>query len=196
MQGDIDRAIAASEQAQQLEPLWLSPRIAAATYRYYAKRYGESTRLIERVLAMDDRSDNARGVLIRNLIAQGEYQRALTELDKRFIQTQGSESFRAQALALSGRRGEALAELDRVLELSTKRYVSPYDIALIQAALRDTEATFLWLERAVQDRSTLINFLAQDPMFDTLHSDPRFSSLVQRIGIYQRVLPESAQLIQ
>ena len=188
MQGDIDRAIAACEQAQQLEPLWLSPRIATANFHYYAKRYGESTKLIERVLVMDDRSDNARGALIRNLIAQGDYQRVLTEVDKRFIQTQGSDSFRAQALALSGRRAEALVELDRVLELSTKRYVSPYDIALIHAALLDTENTFLWLERAVQDRSTLINFLAQDPMFDTLHSDPRFASLVQRIGIYHRVL--------
>jgi len=191
MQGDIDHAIAASEQAQQLEPLWIAPRIAAANYRYYAKRYGESTKLIERVLAMDDRSDNARGALIRNLIAQGEYQRALTEVDKRFIQTQGSESFRAQALALSGRRDEALAELERVVGMSTKRYVSPYDIALIHAALSDTEKTFLWLERAVQDRSTLINFLAQDPMFDTLHSDPRFASLVRRIGIYHRVLPDA-----
>lgn len=194
MQGDIDRAIGASEQAQQLEPLWLAPRIAAANFNYYAKRYGESTKLIERVLAMDDRSDNARGSLIRNLIAQGQYQRALTEIDKRLIQTPGSESFRAQALALSGRRGEALAELNRVLDLSTKRYVSPYDIALIHAALVDTENTFLWLERAVQDRSTLINFLAQDPMLDTLHSDARFAALVERIGIYHRVLPDSARL--
>jgi DNA-binding winged helix-turn-helix (wHTH) protein/TolB-like protein/tetratricopeptide (TPR) repeat protein len=191
MQGDIDRATAASEQAQQLEPLWIAPRIAAANYLYYAKRYGESTKLIERVLAMDERSDNARGSLIRNLIAQGEYQRALTEIDKRAIQTPGSESFKAQALALSGRRGEALTELDRVRELSTKRYVSPYDIALIHAALLDTDNTFLWLERAVQDRSTLINFLAQDPMFDTLHSDPRFAALVQQVGIYHRVLPDA-----
>ena len=192
MQGDIDRAIVASEQAQQLEPLWLAPRVAAANFLYYAKRYGESTKLIERILAMDDRSDNARGSLIRNLIAQGDYQRALTEVDKRSIQTPGSESFRAQALALSGRRSEARAELERVMDLSTKRYVSPYDIALIHAALADTENTFLWLERAVQDRSTLINFLAQDPMLDTLHSDARFASLVRRIGIYHRELPDAA----
>jgi len=191
MQGNIDRAIADAEQAQQLDPLWLSPRVAAANFNYYARRYSESIKLIERVLALDDRSDGARGSLIRNLIAQGQYQRALTEVDKRFIRTPASDSFRAQALALSGRRAEALTELDRVLELSTKRYVSPYDIALIHAALLDTENAFLWLDRAIQDRSTLINFLAQDPMFDSLHSDPRFASLVQRIGIYHRVLPDA-----
>lgn len=97
----------------------------------------------------------------------------------------GSNAHRAQALALSGRRAAALVELDRVLKLSKERYVAAYDIALIYAALGDTENTFLWLDRAVEDRSTLINFLAQDPMLDALHADPRFAPLVQRIGVYR-----------
>ena len=49
--------------------------------------------------------------------------------------------------------------------------------------------TTLWLERSMEDRSVQVNFLAQDPMFDALHADPRFASLVARIGIYRRVLP-------
>jgi tetratricopeptide (TPR) repeat protein len=101
----------------------------------------------------------------------------------------GTNAHRAQALALSGRHEAALVELDRVLELSKQRYVAAYDIALIYAALSNTEKTFLWLERAIDDRSTQASFLAQDPMFDELHTDPRFASLVQRIGIYGRTLP-------
>jgi hypothetical protein len=81
-------------------------------------------------------------------------------------------------------------ELDRVLKLSKERYVAGYDIALIYAALADTENTFAWLERAMEDRSTMISFLAQDPMFDTFHSDPRWAALIGRIGIYRRVLPD------
>ncbi len=105
------------------------------------------------------------------------------------MQVPGSNAFRAQALALSGRRAEALAELDRLLELSKQRYVAAYDIALIHAALTDSENAFLWLERALEDRSTQVVFLAQEPMFDALHADPRFASLVQRIGIYRREVP-------
>jgi len=41
----------------------------------------------------------------------------------------------------------------------------------------------------MEDRSTQIVFLAQEPMFDALHADPRFASLVQRIGIYRHDLP-------
>jgi DNA-binding winged helix-turn-helix (wHTH) protein/TolB-like protein len=190
MQGDIDRALQMNERAQQLEPLWLAPKGAAGNYLYYARRYDESVRLLEKVLALDERADNARAFLIRNLIVKGEYERAIAEYDKRPLQMPGSHAHRAQALALSGQRAAALVELERVLELSKQRYVAGYDIALIYAALADTENTFAWLERAMEDRSTMISFLAQDPMFDAFHGDPRWAALIRRIGIYRRALPQ------
>jgi DNA-binding winged helix-turn-helix (wHTH) protein/TolB-like protein/tetratricopeptide (TPR) repeat protein len=190
MQGQIDRALEVNGRAQQLEPLWLAPKGAAGNFLYFARRYDESIRLLEQVLALDERADNAREFLIRDLIVKGDYDRALAEYDKRPLQMPGSNAHRAQALALSGRRAAALVELDRVLKLSKERYVPAYDIALIYAALADTEHTFAWLERAVEDRSTMMVFLAQDPMFDALHGDPRWAGLVQQIGIYRRTLPD------
>jgi tetratricopeptide (TPR) repeat protein len=188
MQGDTDRALSASERAQRIEPLWLGARGAAANYLYYARRYDESIRSAEKVLALDDRADNARATLIRGLIAQGEFARAIALYDEHPLQTPGSNAFRAQALALAGQRPEAIAELDRVMKKSQQRYVAAYDIALIHAALGDTEQTLLWLERALEDRSTLMVFLAQDPSFDAWHSDARFESLVRRIGVYKGTL--------
>jgi hypothetical protein len=41
------RCAAVSEQAQQLEPLSIALRVAAANFNYYAKRFGESTKVIE-----------------------------------------------------------------------------------------------------------------------------------------------------
>ena len=189
MQGDTERALQAAERAQQIEPLWLSPRAAAGNFLYYARRYDDSMSVLEQVLALDDRADGARAFLIRNLLATKDYDRALAEIEKRPIQMPGTNAHRAQALALSGRRETALVELNRVLELSKSRYVAGYDIALIYAALNDTENAFLWLERALEDRSTQTSFLAQDPMFEMLHADARFASLVQRIGIFGRSLP-------
>ncbi len=78
-----------------------------------------------------------------------------------------------------------------MLELSKERFVAASDIAMIYAALADTENTFLWLERAMEDGSTF-NFLAQDPMFDAFHSDPSWAALIRRIGIYRRVLPDGS----
>lgn len=192
MQGDIDRALEANDRAQQLEPLWLAPKGAAGNFLYFARRHDESIRLLEQVLALDERADNARAFLIRNLIVKGDYDRAIAEHDKRPLHMPGSNAHRAQALALSGQRAAALVELARVLELSKERYVPAYDIALIHAALADTENTLLWLTRAVEDRSTQMTFLAQDPMFDALHSDPRWPALVRRVGVYRRAPPDAA----
>jgi DNA-binding winged helix-turn-helix (wHTH) protein/TolB-like protein len=189
MQGDMDRALAATERARQIEPLWLSPRAATGNFLYYSRRYADSIKILEQVLELDDRADGARAFLIRNLLATREYARALAENDKRPMQMPGSNAHRAQALALSGQRAAALSDLNRVLELAKERYVPAYDIALIYAALGDHENTFHWLEAAVADRSTQMAFLAQDPMLDELHADPRFQPLVQRIGIYGRRLP-------
>jgi DNA-binding winged helix-turn-helix (wHTH) protein/TolB-like protein len=188
MQGDIDHAIETNNRAQELEPLWFAPKGAAGNFLYLARRYDESIRFCEQVLALDERADNARSFLIRNLIVKGDYDRAIAEYDKRPLQMPGSNAHRAQALALSGRRAAALAELDRVLKLSKERYVPAYDIALIYAALGDTENTFLWLDRAVEDLSPLLVFLPQDPMLDAFHADPRFAALVQRVGVYGRAL--------
>jgi len=196
MQGDIEHAIETNDRAQQLEPLWIAPKGAAVNFLYLATRYDESIRLCEQVLALDERADNVRSFLIRSLIVKGDYDRAIAEYDKRPLQMPGSNAHRAQALALSGRRAAALTELDRVLKLSKERYVPAYDIALIYAALGDTENTFLWLDRAVEDRSTLLVLLAQDPMLDAFRTDPRFAALVQRVGVYGRKLPGAAAGIE
>lgn len=188
MQGDTEGALAASARAQQLEPLWLQAKAAACTFLYYARRYDESIALAKEVLALDERVENARGALIRDLIATGDYVQAIAELDRRPLLVPGSNAFRAQALALSGQTEAARAELERVLDASTQRYVPAYDFALIYAALGDHGKAFRSLENAMQDRSTLLVFLAREPMFDALHADPRFDALVQRIGILGREL--------
>lgn len=188
MQGDADGALMAFGRAQELEPLWLSPRVAVGCYHYYLQHYDESIRLLEQVLALDDRAPNARACMIRSLIAKGAYNRAFVELDKGSIQAPGSDGLRAEALALAGRRAEARAELDRILGRSKQHYVAAYDIASIYAALAEIDNTFLWLERAMPERSTQLLFLAQDPMFAALHADPRFASLVQRIGVFRQKL--------
>ena len=73
--------------------------------------------------------------------------------------------------------------LGDIQELSTRRYVSPYAVATIYAGLGDREQAFLWLEKSYQERSPLLTFLRVEPTLDSLRSDPRFESLVRRVGL-------------
>jgi hypothetical protein len=67
--------------------------------------------------------------------------------------------------------------------LSNRRYVSPYSIALIYTGLGEKEQAFAWLEKAYEDRSSLMIYLKVEPMLDSLRSDPRFTDLLHRIGL-------------
>ena len=88
-------------------------------------------------------------------------------------------------MAISGRLEEAKRLLQELTELSTKRYVSPYRLAVVYAGLGEIDSAFEWLDKAIQDRSVwLIHLhLARDPRFNRLRSDPRFAEIIRCIGV-------------
>jgi TolB-like protein/Tfp pilus assembly protein PilF len=188
MRGELDRGLEELKQAQQLEPLLTNPTTRAGSLLYFAHRYDEAIAQITESLALDDRPGIAHALLGRIYLHTGRYDLALAEFAKIRGPTPGSFGDVGQTLALSGRRAEALAELDRVLKLSTQRYVSAVDIASIYAGLGDTDNAIAWLDRALQERAPTLGFLAQNPTFDRLQADPRFAAIVDRVGLSKRLL--------
>jgi len=107
-----------------------------------------------------------------------EFQKARQLDDKPFVL-----AALGQAFAASGRRGDAQMVLDELSQLSKRMYVDSYYVAAIHASLGETDKAFQSLEKAFDDRSTWLSRIKVDPLFDSLHSDPRFTSLVKRIGL-------------
>jgi DNA-binding winged helix-turn-helix (wHTH) protein/TolB-like protein/Tfp pilus assembly protein PilF len=188
MRGELDRGLEELKRAEQLEPLLTIAKTRAASLLYFAHRYDEAIAQITESLALDDRPGIAHALLGRVYLHTGRYDLALAEFAQIHGPTPGSFGDVGQALALSGRRAEALAELDRVLKLSAQRYVPAGDVASIYASLGDTENALAWLDRALQQRASMLGFLAQNPAFDGLHDDPRFAALVDRVGLWKRPL--------
>jgi tetratricopeptide (TPR) repeat protein len=90
------------------------------------------------------------------------------------------------ALAVAGRRADALAMLEGLRHLSATRYVSPYSLALIYAGLGDRDQALAWLDKAYAERSDYMPYLRLEPMLDGLRSDHRFAALVVRVGLPTR----------
>jgi hypothetical protein len=53
----------------------------------------------------------------------------------------------------------------------------------VHIALRDTDRAFEWLEKALGARDWQMELLNVEPAFDDLRSDPRFTALVERVGL-------------
>ena len=87
--------------------------------------------------------------------------------------------------AISDQRGEARKLLDELQEEAKHQYVSPCYIARIYEGLGEKDQAFAWLEKAYEERDSNITNLKVDPGFDSLHSDPRFTDLLRRVGLTQ-----------
>jgi hypothetical protein len=84
---------------------------------------------------------------------------------------------------MAGRKDDATRVLNELLELNQKRYVTPAALANVYVGLGDKDQAFFWLEKAFAERSNYIAYLNVFPILDPLRSDPRFDSLLNRVGL-------------
>jgi serine/threonine-protein kinase len=80
---------------------------------------------------------------------------------------------------MAGMREQALGILE---ELQQATNPSPYNLAVIHLGLGDNEKAIDLLEKAYQARNIHLVYINKGPKFDPLRDDPRFISLLERIG--------------
>jgi len=88
-----------------------------------------------------------------------------------------------RALAVLGELDEAAPIMQRLEEESKQQYVRQEVLAMGYAALGDLDRAFGCLNRALAERSAGLVYLHIDPGFDPLRGDPRYTTLVERIGV-------------
>ncbi|HET6630648.1 MAG TPA: winged helix-turn-helix domain-containing protein [Woeseiaceae bacterium] len=180
--GTLDDALASVRRAQALAPLALNFNANVGMIHYYARRYEQAVAQLETTLAMDPASDHARSLLGRALLRLGEFERAILEFERRRSVTIGSAADLPAACALAGREDDARAQLEKMKQAAQDRYVSPFDVATVHAALGDTEETLHWLEQALEQRAQPVNFLCVDPAFDAFRQEPRFERMLASLN--------------
>jgi len=183
--GRFDEAWAEIKRAQELDPLSLIISATAALHFYYTRQSERMMEQARQTIELEPSSHITQGVLGLAYELQGKYEEAIAEYHRAIPLSGGDPEVPTQiarTYAMSGRREEAERVLGEVLQLSQQRYVSPYDIALIYASLGERDQAFAWLEKAYEDRVTMLPGLKVDPRMDNLRADPRFQDLLQRLG--------------
>jgi TolB-like protein/DNA-binding winged helix-turn-helix (wHTH) protein/Tfp pilus assembly protein PilF len=87
----------------------------------------------------------------------------------------------AHAYVGAGRRADAERVLEGYSALGRERYVSPYKIAVLQAALGRTDEALGWLERARDERDDRLVLIGVDGLLDSLRTHARFQEIQKQV---------------
>jgi serine/threonine protein kinase/tetratricopeptide (TPR) repeat protein len=181
--GRFDEAIEQVTKACDLDPLSLIIAVHGGWPFYFARDYESAIKRFRKALELDEDFIPAHGWLGMALGQQHRYAEALDAV-RRALEVDHIPILTAmlgQTYAIAGNDVEAKKVLEGLQEESKSRYISPYDLAVIHAALGDPAAALRELGRAYDDRSAWMVFLEVDPRLGSLHDQTAFQRLVMRL---------------
>jgi len=184
--GLLGEGIAEIRKALALNPLDPGYSRWLARFLLYTGDYSGAIAQAEKTIEIDDRHLAAYLDLGSAHLALGHAETALEWYRK----GQGLESsvrsydaFIVRALAGLNRRDEAEEIMARLEEEGRQHYVRSEILGMGYAALGNFDQAIASLERAYQTRSAGLIYLHLDAGYKPLRSDPRYTELVQRIGL-------------
>ncbi len=180
-QGRLDESVEELLKARELDPL--SSVIARnAVLPYYFKRaYVRALELLRQAdeLGPAFTSTWEIGVYIQNKL----FNETLAELERAKRERKSDPILiydTGMVYAAQGKRAEALQIVKELEEMSGASLSEAHWIAKIYATLNEKELALSWLERGLATGAIGV-FYKDEPVWDTIRSDPRFEALVEKM---------------
>lgn len=194
--GRHEKAIQNLKQALELDPL--SPNVSAdlALAYYFARRYEDVVEQCGRTLDLAPGFYRPHQLLGLAYLQQGKYMEAIEEFHQAIALSRGNPKMfvlLALAYALTGQKEQA----ERVLRELTERRKSFFpgvDLAVLYSAVGDRERMLASLERAYLEHDSELIWLAVDPLYDRVRSDPGMPLLLGRLPALRAAAASDATL--
>jgi TolB-like protein/Tfp pilus assembly protein PilF len=182
--GQFDEAIAEGKRSVELDPLSVVINADLGETFFYAKRYDEAVTQLRKTLEIDPTSFYTHYNLGIALQAKGDPPGAIAEYEKakQLGDNTTVSTFYAAAKARAGDKDAAQRMLSELDDISKHREVVGYLRALLYLSLNNKDEALRWLEQGYEERDgSNICWINVDPLLDSLHGDPRFEALVQKV---------------
>jgi serine/threonine protein kinase/tetratricopeptide (TPR) repeat protein len=181
-----DQALVQLEEAERLDPLDLQLKTQIGYVHSFHHDLDRAIDQFEKVLALEPSSAFAHYALGDAFTQRRQYDRAFREFEKA-IELGGRSANHigvlGYAYGLSGNRDKAVALLQELTARASEGYVSAMWIALVHLGLSDLDSLFEWLDRAFDERDGSLILITAAVEFDAVREDPRFKSLLGRMGL-------------
>jgi len=184
-QGRMEEALTWSERARELDPVGVTG-LSNGWILFNLRRYNDAIRELRSVIAVHPDYATAHWFLGFALMATGQLDEAITALKKAASLTDDSSALLGtlvRAYAQAGNRKEARKLLDELKRRQQEGHVPAAAFVEAYLGLGETDQAFVWLERAYQEHSRVMQILKVNPLVDPIRRDPRFVELVRRVGL-------------
>lgn len=173
--------------ARRLDPL--SPVIndSETFLLVLERRYDEALAATRALQDFDPHFYLGHASMGRILTQMGRYDDALAHYEqaRRLVDrfTPKVEGAYAQALALAGRRAEAVLLRDRLVKQSRARYIPAVTLAVVELGLGQVDDAVAYAEQGAENRELSAALFGVHPLYDPLRAHPRFRALLARMGL-------------
>ncbi len=184
--GRFEESLYHTRFGQQIDPLSPGTNIIAGNSLLLMGHYDLAIEEYRRVLEIEPNKPLALWYLGVTYGAKSLYEDALAALLKASDLSRRSNfslALLGYLYGVSGKNQEAEQIMHELLERSKEQYVAPIYCAFVMIGLAEKDDVFEWLEKAFQDRNTLLTWIKFNPLMKSISSDSRFVKLLQRIGL-------------
>jgi tetratricopeptide (TPR) repeat protein len=187
--GRHQEAIAELRRAVELDPAAVSWLLDLGWVYYMAHQYDLAIEYLERVLELESLTVDGHRGLGEVYVQKGMYDEAIKHLQKYVELTEGRTDYAlgylGYAYGMADQRDKAQEILETLLDRAKRQYVAPYALAPIYVGLGENDKAIdaLWRDYEGEQPTFFLLWLKVFPVFDPLHSDPRFIELVRKIGV-------------
>lgn len=184
--GRTEESIAQTEKAAQLDPLSLSTNTACAFPYLVARRYDESIEKLNSALELDSNFSLALYYLGRNYDGKNLFNDSIQQYRKA-IEASGKSTYFMSALIYAltknGQKAEAENVLTEISVMTKQQPVSRYVLARSYAGIGKKEKALDELEKAFEERDSLMIVMNVEQIFDEIRDEPRFQTLLKKMNL-------------
>jgi DNA-binding winged helix-turn-helix (wHTH) protein/TolB-like protein/Tfp pilus assembly protein PilF len=187
----FDEGFAEYNRALELDPLSLAISSDLGTAYYYARQNDRAIEHFRKLIEMDPNFVRTYFYLSRVYAEKKMFDEALDSFERGYVLSGGDAALVARqktviknALRSEGERGYWLKVIEffQSETLKTGREQNPITMAARFARLNERDEAFRLLEKSFAERNGDLIYIKVSPEFDSIRDDPRFHTLLNKIG--------------
>lgn len=182
--GKSQEAISEAKTGLKLDPISLVAYKMVAYCYYLDRQYDRALEPIRKAAELNLLSPNSSlhwnlGIIY---VEKGNYPKAAEEFrlagDSPHVLGHAGNAY-----ARAGQMEQANQMISKLKAYLNEHGFGTYEMALVYAGLDRKDEAFAWLEKSYRVHDKGLTFLKVDPCMDPLRSDPRFQTLLRRVGL-------------